>query len=132
MTCVSKFDLIVIVSYGQINNPFKYLFKSYFFFINIQAFRIGQLWSYGQNISYEHQIELWNLENEQFEKLIIQPSLSYYNLYFEIWPTQTNGGLWWRNIWDRLEEDIVACLQIIRMPLGAFCTLCEKLQTTYG
>lgn len=58
--------------------------------------------------------------------------LSYYNLYFELWPTQTNGGLWWRNIWDRLEEYIVACLQILRMPLGAFRMMCEKLQTTYG
>lgn len=30
-----------------------------------------------QTLSYEERIELWNLENEQFEELIIQPTLNY-------------------------------------------------------
>ena len=115
------------------NEFLKLLFKSYLIFLKLQAFRICQLRAHGvQNLNYEERIELWNLENEQFEELIIQPSLSYYNLYFERRPAQTDGGLGWRNIWDRLQEDNAACLQLLRMSLGAFCTLCEKLQTVYG
>ena len=115
------------------NEFLKLLFKSYLIFLKLQAFRICQLRAHGvQNLNYEERIELWNLENEQFEELIIQPSLSYYNRYFERRPAQTDGGLGWRNIWDRSQEDNAACLQLLRMSLGAFCTLCEKLQTVYG
>ncbi|CAA7055103.1 unnamed protein product [Microthlaspi erraticum] len=98
-----------------------------------EAFRICQLRSHGlQNLNYEERIELWNLENEQFEELIIQPSISYYNQYFERGPIQTGCGLGWRNIWCRLQEDDAACLQLLRMSIGAFRTLCDKLQTSYG
>ena len=40
--------------------------------IEFQAFRICQLRSQDlNNLSYEERIELWNLENEQFEELVI-------------------------------------------------------------
>ena len=51
------------------------------------------------NLSYEERIKLWNLKNEQFEELVIQPDLTYYVRYFQRAPAQTDGGLGWRNIW---------------------------------
>ncbi|CAD5324810.1 unnamed protein product [Arabidopsis thaliana] len=51
------------------------------------AFRICQLQSQDlNNLSYEERIELWNLENEQFEELVIQPALNYYDRYFKEHP----------------------------------------------
>ena len=85
-----------------------------------------------QTLSYEERIELWNLENEQFEELIIQPTLSYYDRYFHRAPARTDGGLGWRNMWSRLQEDDAACLQLLRMSLPCFRTLCNMLQTNYG
>ena len=84
------------------------------------------------SLSHDERIELWNLENEQFEELIIQPSLSYYNRYFERGPVQTDGGLGWRSIWHRLQEDDAACLQLLRMSLGVFRSLCDILGSKYG
>lgn len=102
-------------------------------FINLQAFRICQLRSQNiQTLSYEERIELWNLENEQFEELIIQPTLSYYDRYFHRAPARTDRGLGWRNMWSRLQEDDVVCLQLLRMSLLCFRTLCNMLQTNYG
>ncbi|CAH2070582.1 unnamed protein product [Thlaspi arvense] len=46
-----------------------------------------------QTLSYEERLELWNLENEQFAELVIQPTLTYYQRYFERAPVQTEGGL---------------------------------------
>ncbi|KAL9840400.1 hypothetical protein AtNW77_Chr2g0227831 [Arabidopsis thaliana] len=98
------------------------------FVISQDVFRICQLRSRGiQFLSYEDRIELWNLENEQFKDLIIQPALSYYNQYFQRGPFQTDGGLGWHNIWHRLQEDDVACLQLLRMSLSCFRTLSETL-----
>lgn len=77
--------------------------EAFHMFINFQAFRICQLRS--QNIhmlSYEERIELWNLENEQFEELVIEPTLTYYDRYFHRAPARTNGGKGWRNMWSRL------------------------------
>ena len=68
--------------------------------IEFQAFRICQLRSQDlNNLSYEERIELWNLENEQFEELVIQPALNYYDRYFkehpfkliEIWDGEIYG-----------------------------------------
>ncbi|EFH41801.1 hypothetical protein ARALYDRAFT_917556 [Arabidopsis lyrata subsp. lyrata] len=99
----------------------------------IKAFRICQLRSQGvHNLNYEERIELWNLENEQFEELIIQPSLSYYNRNFERGPIQTDGGLGWRNIWRRIQEDSAACLQLLRMSLDCFRSLCDVMEIRYG
>ena len=84
------------------------------------------------NLNHDERIELWNLENEQFEELIIKPSLSYYNRYFERGPVQTDGGLGWRSIWHRLQEDDAACLQLLRMSLGVFRSLCDILGSKYG
>ena len=75
---------------------------------------------------------MWNLENEQFEELIIQPALSYYNRHFIRGPAQTDNGLGWKNIWHRLQEDHGACLQLLRMSLDCFRTLCHQLEATYG
>ena len=72
------------------------------------------------------------MENAQFEELIIEPALSYYNRYFERGQVQTDSGMGWRNIWHRLQEDHAACLQLLRMSLDCFRTLCHKLETTYG
>ncbi|KAL9293551.1 hypothetical protein AtEden1_Chr3g0196011 [Arabidopsis thaliana] len=48
------------------------------------VFRICQLRSQDlNNLVYEERIELWNLENEQFEKLVVQPALNYYERYFQ-------------------------------------------------
>ncbi|EOA25981.1 hypothetical protein CARUB_v10019370mg, partial [Capsella rubella] len=77
-------------------------------------------------------IELWNLENEQFEELVIQPALTYYFRYFRRAPVQTDGGLGWRYIWRRLQEDDDACLQLLRMSLPCFTTLCNMLHTNYS
>ena len=84
------------------------------------------------SLNHDERLELWNLENEQFEELIIQPSLSYYNRFFERGAPQTDGGLGWRNIWRRLQEDDAACLQLLRMSLGVFRSLCDILQSKYG
>lgn len=84
-----------------------------------------------RNLNYEERIELWKLENEQFEELIIQPSLSYYNQHFERGPIQTDGGLGWRNIWRRVQEDSAACLQLLRMSLDCFRSLCDIMETSY-
>ncbi|XP_020872958.1 putative nuclease HARBI1 [Arabidopsis lyrata subsp. lyrata] len=98
-----------------------------------QAFRLCQLRSQNMhNLSYEERIELWNLENEQFEELIIQPALSYYDRYFQRAPARTDGGLGWRNIWHQLQQDDAACLQLLRMSFAAFTTLCATLHTNYG
>ena len=83
-------------------------------------------------LTYKERLELWKLENEQFKELIIQPTLSYYDRYFQRAPAQTDGGLGWRNIWHRLQQDDAACLQLLRMSLTAFTTLCSLLQTNYG
>ena len=80
---------------------------------------------------YEERIELWNLENKQFEELVIQPALNYYDRYFQRAPVQTDRGLGWRNIWRRLQQDDDACLQLLRMSLPCFTTLCNMLQTNY-
>ena len=72
------------------------------------------------------------MENEQFEELIIQPALSYYNRHFVRGPAQTDNGLGWKNIWHRLQEDHGACLQLLRMSLDCFRTLCHQLEATYG
>ncbi|KAL9831103.1 hypothetical protein AtNW77_Chr3g0197161 [Arabidopsis thaliana] len=101
--------------------------------ISFVAFRTCQLRSEAlNNLNYEERIELWNLENEQFEELVIQPALIYYDRYFQRAPTQTDGGLGWRNIWRRLQQDDAACLQLLRMSLPCFTTLCNMLQTNYG
>lgn len=84
------------------------------------------------NLSYEERLELWNLENEPFEELIIQPTLSYYDRYFQRAPMQTDGGLGWRNIYPLLQHDDVVCLKLLRMSLAAFTSLCAILQTNYG
>ncbi|KAL0774014.1 hypothetical protein Bca101_039165 [Brassica carinata] len=97
------------------------------------AFRICQLRSQGvHNLSYEERVELWNLENEQFEELVIQPSLNYSDQNFQRAPQRTGRGLGWRNIWNRLQEDDAACLQLLRMSLPCFTALCNILQTNYG
>ncbi|AAF63124.1 Hypothetical protein [Arabidopsis thaliana] len=80
---------------------------------------------------YEERIELWNLENKQFEELVIQPALNYYDRYFQRAPVQIDRGLGWRNIWRRLQQDAAACLQLLRMSLPCFTTLCNMLQTNY-
>lgn len=85
-----------------------------------------------QLLSYEDRIELWNLENEQFEELIIQSALNYYNQYFQRGQIQTYCGLGWLNIWRCLPEDDAACLQLLRMSLSCFRTLCDTLQINYG
>ena len=36
------------------------------------------------------------------------------------------------NIWNRLQADAAACLQLLRMSLSTIWTLCDKLQTSYG
>ena len=101
--------------------------------LKFQAFRICQLRAQGiHNLSYKEIIEMWNLENEQFAELIINPTLTYYHRYFERAPEQTDRGLGWRNIWRRLQEDDAACLQLLRMSLPCFCSLCDTLQTSYG
>jgi len=84
------------------------------------------------SLNHDERLELWNLENEQFKELIIQPSLSYYNHFFEREAAQTDGGLGWRNIWRRLQEDDAACLQLLRMSLGVFRSLCVILESKYG
>jgi len=57
---------------------------TYIVCIEFQAFRICQLRSQDlNNLVYEERIELWNLENEQFEKLVVQPALNYYERYFQ-------------------------------------------------
>ena len=84
------------------------------------------------SLNHDERLELWNLENEQFKELIIQPSLSYYNHFFEREAAQTDGGLGWRNIWRRLQEDDAACLQLLRMSLGVFRSLCDILESKYG
>ncbi|CAG7871206.1 unnamed protein product [Brassica rapa] len=75
---------------------------------------------------------MWNLENEQFAELIINPTLTYYHCYFERASVQTDRGLGWRNIWRRLQEDDAACLQLLRMSFPCFRNLCDILQTNYG
>ena len=72
------------------------------------------------------------MENEQFEELVIQPSLNYYDQNFQRAPQRTGRGLGWRNIWNRLQEDDAACLQLLRMSLPCFTALCNILQTNYG
>ena len=37
-----------------------------------------------------------------------------------------------RNVWQRLQEDATACLQLLKMSLPCFTTLCNILQTNYG
>ncbi|CAF1926330.1 unnamed protein product, partial [Brassica napus] len=81
---------------------------------------------------YEERVELWNLENEEFEELVIQPSLNYYDQNFQRAPQRTGRGLGWRNIWNRLLEDDAACLQLLRMSLPCFTALFNILQTNYG
>ena len=67
--------------------------------LKFQAFRICQLRAQGiHNLSHEERIEIWNLENEQFAELIINPTLTYYHRYFQRGPVQTDRGLGWRNI----------------------------------
>jgi len=57
---------------------------TYIVCIEFQVFRICQLRSQDlNNLVYEERIELWNLENEQFEKLVLQPALNYYDRYFQ-------------------------------------------------
>ncbi|KAG2311359.1 hypothetical protein Bca52824_022916 [Brassica carinata] len=59
----------------------------------MRVFRMCQLRSQGvQFLNYEERVELWNLENEQFEELIIQPALSYYNRHFVRGQVQTDNG----------------------------------------
>ena len=72
------------------------------------------------------------MKNEQFEELVIQPSLNYYDQNFQRAPQRTDRGLGWRNIWHRLQEDDVACLQLLRMSLPCFTALCNILQTNYS
>lgn len=72
------------------------------------------------------------MENEQFEELIIQPALSYYNRYFVRGQVQTDNVLGWENIWHRLQENHAACLQLLRMSLNCFRTLCHQLEARYG
>ena len=72
------------------------------------------------------------MENEPFEELIIQPALSYYNRHFVRGQVQTDNGLGWENIWHRLQEDHAACLQLLRMSLDCFRTLCHQLEARYG
>ena len=72
------------------------------------------------------------MEKEQFEELVIQPALTYYDRYFQRAPVQTDRGLARRNIWRRLQQDDAACLQFLRMSLPCFTTLCNMLQTNYG
>ena len=71
-------------------------------------------------------------KNKQFEESVIQPSLNYYDQNFQRAPQRTDRGLGWRNIWHRLQEDDVACLQLLRMSLPCFTELCNILQTNYG
>ncbi|CAN6982315.1 unnamed protein product [Brassica oleracea var. botrytis] len=99
----------------------------------VLAFRICQLRSQSvHNLSYEERVELWNMKNEQFEELVIQPSLNYFDQNFQRAPQRTGRGLGWRNIWNRLQEDDAACLQLLRMSLPCFTALCNILQTNYG
>ena len=44
-------------------------------------------------------VEMLNLENYQFEELIINPTFTYYHLYFEMGPVKTDKGLGLKNIW---------------------------------
>ncbi|XP_056843072.1 uncharacterized protein LOC108808106 [Raphanus sativus] len=97
------------------------------------AYRICQLRSQSSHsLTHDERIELWNLKNEQVEELMIQPSLSYYNRYFERGPVQTGSGVGWRNVWGRLQEDDAACRQLLRMSLDVFRSLCDILQSKYG
>ncbi|XP_024010418.1 uncharacterized protein LOC112085436 [Eutrema salsugineum] len=82
------------------------------------------------NLSYEERIELWNLENEQFMELIIQPSL--HHQYFKRAPELTDRGLDWENIWPRLQQDARAYLQLLRMSMPCFIMFCDTLQKNYG
>ena len=102
------------------------------FLIKLHIFYICQLRSQVLSyLSYEERIKLWNSENEQFEELIIQPTLSYYERYFQRAPVQ-DGSLGWKNNCRRLQQDDVACLLLLRMSLAAFTIFCNILQTNYG
>lgn len=53
-------------------------------FVKFYVFRIYQLQlNGGYTLSYEEKFELCNLENRQFEELIIQLSLNYYKIIFK-------------------------------------------------
>ncbi|VYS59124.1 unnamed protein product [Arabidopsis thaliana] len=51
---------------------------------------------------------------------------------FERGPIQTDSGLGWRNIWRRVQEDSAAYLQLLRMSLDYFRSLCDIMETSYG
>ncbi|CAF2085491.1 unnamed protein product [Brassica napus] len=77
---------------------------------------------------------MWNLENEQFAELIINPTLTYYHRYFERAPVQTDRGLGWRNIWRRLQEDDAACLHYYECHcrVSAHCVIHYKQAMVYN
>ena len=57
-------------------------------------FRICQPRSQGvHNLSYKERVKLWNLKNEQYAELFIQPSLNDYDQNFQRAPQQIGRGL---------------------------------------
>ncbi|CAH2061063.1 unnamed protein product [Thlaspi arvense] len=85
---------------------------------SITAFCICQMRAQGlENLSYEERIQLWNLKNEQFTELVIQPTLTYNQRYFE---KHKRFGME-KYIWHRLQDNDAAYLQILRMSLPCHC-----------
>jgi len=72
------------------------------------------------------------LENEQIEEFLINPTLDYYEQHFQKGPSKTGGGLGWQILWDRIQNDNAACLQLLRMSFATFTGLCSILKENYG
>lgn len=51
-----------------------------------------------------------DFENEQIKQFLINPTLDYYEQHFQKGPYQTGGGMGWKNLWDRIQNDHAACL----------------------
>lgn len=46
--------------------------------------------------------------------------------------SKTSRGLGWLILWDRIQNDNAACLQLLRMSFATFTGLCSILKENYG
>ena len=99
----------------------------------MQVIRLNELYSRGlENLTDEELLELYDMEDDEYIDMILQPMMEYYKRHFSKQPMVFERGLGWRNLENQIRNNPNHCMNMLRMHPEAFQNLCTTLEQRYS